>query len=347
MTGRPAATVVIPTHRRTDSLLRVLEALGRQDVPAGTFEVVVVCDGLDDPSLTVLHPEEFSAFPLRVVEQGNKGPAAARNRGVQLAQGDLIVFLDDDVVPSRGLVCAHLDAHRDTEDLVVVGPLLPPPGHGSPWVRFEGRTLDEQYRAMETGQWEMTYRQFYTGNASVGRDVFLAAGGFDETFRRAEDVELALRLHNRGARFTFARHAHVEHIAQRSYRSWRDIGYRYGRADVRMGPEKGGQAPVEIAGREFHERHPLTRRLVMLSLAAPAGGRVIEVAARPLSVLLAAVGLTAVADRLLAGAFNLAYWRGLADEIGGAGRARQLIAGARLASPSIGSGDVYPDSRQT
>jgi GT2 family glycosyltransferase len=323
--SQPAVTVIIPTHRRPDSLLRVLDALGRQDVAPGTFEVVVVCDGLEDPSLTVLQDNGAEAFPMGVVEQRNQGPAAARNRGIQLARGDLIVFLDDDVVPSRGLIRAHMEAHDGHRDRVVVGPLLPPRGHGSPWIRFEGRTLEEQYDAMETGQWEMTYRQFYTGNASVHRDQVLAAGGFDEAFRRAEDVELAYRMHNRGARFHFARAADVEHIAQRSYRSWVDIGYRYGRADVRMGREQSGHAPVEIAGCEFHERHPITRRAVMLSLAVPASGRMIERAARPLSVLLAAGGLASAADRILGGVFNLAYWRGVADELGGRNRAREVI----------------------
>jgi hypothetical protein len=64
---------------------------------------------------------------------------------------------------------------------------------------------------------------------------------------------------------------------------------------------------------------------VMLSLAAPASGRLIEVSARPLSVLLAAGGLAPLADRLLAGVFNLAYWRGVAAELGGRGRAREVI----------------------
>ena len=204
MTSPPTVTVVIPTHRRPGSLLRVLEALDRQDVAAGTFEVVVVCDGLEDPSLSVVQDSETWSFPMRVVEQRNQGPAAARNRGVGLAGGDLIVFLDDDVVPSPGVIRAHVEAHGDAQDLVVVGPLLPPRGHGKPWIRFEGRTLEDQYRQMEAGRWSMTYRQFYTGNASVRRNRILEAGGFDETYLRAEDVELACRLHDRGARFHLA-----------------------------------------------------------------------------------------------------------------------------------------------
>jgi GT2 family glycosyltransferase len=306
-------------------LLRVLDALRRQDVPAGTFEAVVVCDGLGDPSLTLLQQDETFAFALRVVEQPNRGPAAARNHGIGLARGDLIVFLDDDVVPSRGLIRAHLDAHADGENLVVGGPLLPPGGHGPPWIRFEGRTLEDQYRAMESGRYGMTHRQFYTGNASVRRDRVLSAGGFDETFRRAEDVELGYRLADGGASFRFAGAAHVEHMANRSYASWLEIAYRYGRADVRMGRDHNRRSVLKSAGEEFHYRHPLTRRLVMLALAVPPAGRVIEVAARPLSVLLALLHLAAAADRLLALVFNLAYWRGIADELGGRDQARNLI----------------------
>ena len=225
-----------------------------------------------------------------------------------------------------------MEAHGEARDLVVVGPLLPPSGHGSPWVRFEGRTLEDQYRAMENGSWAMTYRQFYTGNASVRRDRVLEAGGFDETFRRAEDVELAYRLHLRGARFHFAREAEVDHLAHRSYRSWLDIGYRYGRADVRMGRDQGRDGLLENAGVEFHYRHPITRHLVMLSLAVPASGRAVEVAARPLAVQLTLLGLGTAADRVLAGAFNLAYWRGVTDELGGRDRARELILGQAAAA---------------
>jgi GT2 family glycosyltransferase len=325
MTSLPTVSVVIPTHRRPRSLLRVLEALDRQDVTAGTFEVVVVCDGFQDPSLSVVQDGETWSFPLRVVEQRNQGPAAARNRGVGLAGGDLIIFLDDDVVPSPAVVRAHVEAHGDAQDLVVVGPLLPPRGHGKPWIRFEGRTLEDQYRQMEAGRWAMTYRQFYTGNASVRRNRILEAGGFDETSLRAEDVELACRLHDRGARFHLARDADVDHIAQRSYGSWLEIGYRYGRADVRMGGDEGRRGVLETAATEFQWRNPITRCLVRLSLRFPAAGRAVELAARPLSLLLSRLGLGALADRILAGAFNLAYWRGIADQLGGRDRARDMI----------------------
>jgi len=68
-----------------------------------------------------------------------------------------------------------------------------------PWVRWEQEMLMKQYKALLRKDWPATARQFYTGNASVRRSHIVAAGGFDEGFRRAEDVELAYRLDKRAS----------------------------------------------------------------------------------------------------------------------------------------------------
>src|SRR5205823_7284668 len=109
-------------------------------------------------------------------------------------------------------------------------------------------------------------------------------------------------------------------------------------ADVRMGRDHGRHALLETAGLEFYERHLVTRRMVMLSLGFPLAGRAIEVAARPLSLLLAGLRQPAAADRLLAGVFNLAYWRGIADELGAARKAREVIRGQAAAAASQSGG---------
>ena len=102
----------------------------------------------------------------------------------------------------------------------------------TPWVRWEQEMLMKQYRAMLRGDWAATARQFYTGNASLRRSHILAAGGFDEGFRRAEDVELAYRLANKGLDFVFNMQAVGMHFAERSFRAWLDMAYAYGRNDV-------------------------------------------------------------------------------------------------------------------
>ena len=74
-------TVIIPTYQRRDSLRRVLGALAKQVWPSDRLEVIVVSDGGDDGSVDLARSVSMP-FPLRVVEQANRGPAAARNLGV-------------------------------------------------------------------------------------------------------------------------------------------------------------------------------------------------------------------------------------------------------------------------
>ena len=71
------------------------------------------------------------------------------------------------------------------------------------WIRWEEEMLEVQYQAMLSGEYPCTPRQFYTANASLSRDRFLEVGGFDGTFKRAEDVEMAYRMRDRGASFVF------------------------------------------------------------------------------------------------------------------------------------------------
>jgi GT2 family glycosyltransferase len=345
----PFASVVVPTYNRRAGVLRLLEALAQQRYPAPSFEVVVVDDGSSDGTVEALRRATVP-FRLTVVEQAqNAGPAAARNRGVAEARGRLIVFLDDDVVPPPELLETHVAAHGGCEDTVVIGPMLGPPRRSRPaWVGWEEEHLRIQYADMAAGRYACGPRQFYTGNASMSRAPFLAAGGFDTRFRRAEDVELAFRLRDRGARFRFSAAAWVWHYSWRSFASWSGASYQYGRYDVVMSRDNGHEA-LACAFVEFHERHPLTRRLVRLSLGRKTltGG-----------VVLALRGLAEGADRLgwrvpsglsLSAITNLLYWQGVCDEMGGADRVWPEIDraarghySAQYARASAGVGPLPP-----
>ncbi len=139
----PAISVVIPTFNRLARLQRVLEALSRQTLDERQFEVVVVSDGCTDGTDEYL----ASTTPLSVVHgrQDNAGPGAARNHGVRLAGGRLILFLDDDVIATPTLVERHLQAHGDSTSTVVIGPMLNAPGFRySPWVAWEQDMLYKQ-----------------------------------------------------------------------------------------------------------------------------------------------------------------------------------------------------------
>src|SRR3989442_6588896 len=100
MVSERAVSVVIPTYNRRERLDRVLAALDEQRGDE-RFDVVVVDDGSNDGTAEGLAGRTFE-FRLRVVRQEKQGPAAARNAGLALVESPLVLFIDDDLVPSPG-----------------------------------------------------------------------------------------------------------------------------------------------------------------------------------------------------------------------------------------------------
>jgi GT2 family glycosyltransferase len=232
----------------------------------------------------------------------------------------LILFLDDDVVPTPDLVSTHVGHHDGLDDnLVVVGPMRTPDDVVlSPWVNWEQHQLYKQYDAMLRGDWSATPRQFYTANASLARRHFESAGGFDPTFRRAEDVELAYRLADAGLRFTFAPDAVVLHSAERSFDSWKANAAAYGHNDVIFARDLGQAWLLESIGREFHQRHALVRSLTRISLRHPRVGWAIAGGITATVRATNRLGSDRATSVALSAIYNLEYYRGMADELGDA-----------------------------
>jgi GT2 family glycosyltransferase len=314
---QPFISVVVPTYNRSSSLRRLLSALERQTYPTERFEVLVVDDGSTDGTQQSLRELKLP-YALRLVEQEHDGPAAARNHGVAAARGELIVFLDDDVVPLPELLNEHALTHGSASDLVVIGPMSPPKNwHRPAWVRWEEDLLQIQYRDMMEGKYPCTPRQLYTANASMRRERFLAVGGFDTSFKRAEDVELGYRLRDAGARFIFNPHADVMHYASRTFAAWLRTPYLYGRYDVVMAHDKD-QDTLLWATVEFHGRNPLTRALVRLAVGRP---RIVSAARTTLRAAVAVAEHVHLRRQwsgyILSAIFNLMYWQGVNQELGG------------------------------
>jgi GT2 family glycosyltransferase len=311
-------SVVVPTYNRRHQLERTLAGFAAQDGVDGLeVELIVVSDGSTDGTDDWLRSGS-TPLEVRACSQPNAGPAAARNTGVAAASGELLVFADDDVVPAPDLVAAHVRHQRAAgHDVVVIGPMLTPDDvELSPWVRWEQHMLEKQYDAMARGDWEVSPRQFYTGNASVARRHFLQAGGFDASFRRAEDVELAYRLAAAGLRFEFAPDAVVHHYAERSFDSWLANAAAYGRNDVIFGRDRGQAWLLDAIGTEFHHRHRAVQALTRLSLRRRGAGQVVTGVTKAVARLTCRTGPEGAADMSLSALYNLEYYRGMADELG-------------------------------
>ena len=316
LAAQPYFSVVIPTYNRLGRLRQVIAALEQQEYPSDAYEVIVISDGSTDGTDAYLEALR-STMRLRWFPQPNRGPAAARNAGVKRAEGEVIVFIDDDVVPEPQLLSEHARSHRDAgQDVVVLGPLLTPEGFEmNPWVRWEQEMLMKQYRALLRVDWPANARQFYTGNASLRRSHILVAGGFDEGFRRAEDVELAYRLADKGLGFVFNIQAAGMHFAERSFRAWLDTAHTYGRNDVIFARDRNQKWLLSAVRQEFRDRHFLIRSLVRVCRGRSRLTWIVNSAlklAADTATLLRASDLERFA---YSGLFNLQYYVGLLHEL--------------------------------
>jgi hypothetical protein len=185
--------------------------------------------------------------------------------------------------------------------------------------------LQEQYQAMTAGVFECTQRQFFTGNASLRRSLFDEAGGFDARFKRAEDMELAWRMSALGARFIFEPRADGLHFSARPFASWRRAAYLYGRYDVVMSHEKGIPT-FELACREFHDRHRLNRWLARLCVDRRLLRDMVVYGLSGVVHVADDFGADRIASLALSNVFNVQYWQGVSDELGGAGRLWRAVA---------------------
>lgn len=188
-------SVVIPTYNRRAILEKSLTALESQTWGAelDDYEVVVVDDGSTDGTPDWLR-SSAKRFPrVRLIEQSHGGPAEGRNRGVDHARGDVIVFIDSDLVVTSTFLASHARAlsrqwHRaGTRLCFTYGAVINT-------ADFENPT-GERHKLRD-----LSWAYFATGNVAIDRQVLERSGLFDTGFRLYgwEDLELGERLRQMG-----------------------------------------------------------------------------------------------------------------------------------------------------
>jgi glycosyltransferase involved in cell wall biosynthesis len=166
--GLPTVSVVVPTFQRRERLVELVEPILGD--PA-TTELVVVVDGSTDGSIELLRDRARADGRLLPVLVDNRGEAAARLEGVRRARGELIVLLDDDVVPAAGLVSAHAARHRDEGELLVVGH-MPVAERRCAAVRHYAEAYEAHVERWRSGA-QSVVRTLWAGNLSLRRDAYL------------------------------------------------------------------------------------------------------------------------------------------------------------------------------
>jgi glycosyltransferase involved in cell wall biosynthesis/peptidoglycan/xylan/chitin deacetylase (PgdA/CDA1 family) len=229
-------SVVIPTYQRRDLVVAALRALEAQEDVEG-YEVVVVVDGSTDGTTEALR-QLTPSFPLTVLEQPNRGRAAAVNHGAEVAHGELLLVLDDDMEADPRLLAEHDRSHREGAD-VVLGHIPLHPDSPESFLRpGVAAWADRRAEALSSSA-APDLHDLVTGQISLRNDVFRRIGGFDTDFTRDgafgnEDLDLGHRLRQAGQQIVFneravSRQRYVVTPAQ-YLRQWRQVG----RADVML-----------------------------------------------------------------------------------------------------------------
>jgi glycosyltransferase involved in cell wall biosynthesis len=222
----PKFSIVVPTYNRPDYLRQCLQSLAQINYPRDRFEVIVVDDGSAQPMDVVVNPFQAS-LNLTLVRKANGGPARARNTGAALAQGQYLVFTDDDCQPVPHWLHA-LETELQHQPLALIG------GHTTnalPDNVFSTASqvlidyLYDYYNAHQSPSF------FASNNFAMTTEQFRQLGGFDTSFPLAagEDREFCDRWLQHKLPMGYAAEMQVYHTHHLSLkRFWRQH-FNYGR----------------------------------------------------------------------------------------------------------------------
>ena len=189
----------MPSYGGARRLPNLLDALRAQETDL-EWEVIIVLDGTPDDSREVVL-SRYSDMPLRIEDlPRNRGRSGALNAGFAIAQGEVLIRCDDDLVPERDYVAAHAKWHIMNKESAVIG-LYRNVFPDTPYARAWGRHAEHSFRETVYGLHRDRAWRLWAGNCSLHRSMFDKVGPYDEAFHRYgwEDTDFGYRLLLAGA----------------------------------------------------------------------------------------------------------------------------------------------------
>lgn len=276
-------SLIIPTFRRPDAVRRTLAAVEDLDYPRDRWEVIVVDDGSGDDTPAAV----AEAMPAaRFISQENSGAAAARNRGADDAQNEVLVFLDDDMIVAPDHLLRHEEAHRRFDPCLVNGhwefeEQLLSQLQQTPFGRFRlevEQWVKDGLPMADLGEGFASPPLMTACNLSIARAAFVSLGGFDESFAAAgaEDQELSVRARQAGLRFVYAPQIRLAHydgrIAFRQFCRRQRQGARSARVLAAKHPAEFADVPLVTENGRVRSDDPLRLKVKKLAKRAASTG---------------------------------------------------------------------------
>jgi O-antigen biosynthesis protein len=231
----PRISVVVCSYNGSRTIRECLEGVTRIEYPK--FEVIVINDGSTDATARIA-----GEYCCRTITTRNAGLGSARNSALQVANGEIIAFLDDDTIPDRHWLQYIAAALHATSHAAVGGPNIAPPSNNiiadcvdnAPGGPVHVLITDEEAEHLPGC------------NVAIRKSCLEAVGGFDPTFRVAgDDVDLCWRLRQHGWTLGFSAGAAVLHHRRHTIRGYWKQQRGYGKAEAlleRKWPDKYNSA---------------------------------------------------------------------------------------------------------
>ncbi len=204
----PYLSVIVPAHQAAHTLPHCLDAIVNSEFPMAEAELIVVDDGSSDATFDIALGVRARA--LRT-PNGPRGPAFARNLGATAARGDVLVFVDADVVIASTSLTQFAELFRtDTSLVAAFGAYDTQPA--APQFISQYRNLLHHYVHAQNGGPAQT---FWSGCGAVRRAPFLAVGGFHAARYPqplCEDIELGYRFTDHGHRIRLVPQIQGKHL---------------------------------------------------------------------------------------------------------------------------------------
>ena len=239
----------MPTHNRSELLQATLASISALHLPAGVEAECVVVDNrsTDNTSGVVAEFANNSALPTRYVYEGGAGSSYARNRAVEEARGDLILFIDDDAVAEPDWAAEMLAEIERRQLDVACGMVLPrwsiePPRWLGPSLYVRLAVHDPARIAVASRAEREMIHNYFSANVGFRRRTFAMFGNFRQDLgvmggnpMSGEDTELFARIISRGGAVGFAPRARVHHMIppermRRPYLRRKSYAFGYGSA---------------------------------------------------------------------------------------------------------------------
>ena len=180
--------MVVATRNRPLKLANLLMTLETQSLNRGDYEVIVVDDG-SEPAV------RLEGGNVQVLRQESVERCRARNAGAAAARGELLIFVDDDMILSHGFLQAHWEAHRQWPNCMVIGAVhLRQTQLKTPYGQFRSAQDQNDWPHESAAPEPGKCADYCTAqNMSLDRRGFLELGGFDPGLTVSEDQDLGLR----------------------------------------------------------------------------------------------------------------------------------------------------------